>query len=367
MKNFRHFDIIRPVLPGNPRRLAAALLLSICVGAYSQSPVATDRTAALDQTDPGAYLRGRVEVSAGGPYFAKAGEPITLHGTYTVAGQTQNSNQLKSIGQALQSYLQDHGTYPPAALLNHRGEPTLSWRVLILPYLGEKALYDRFNLEERWDKPVNRHLLRQMPDVYRKGDADWDDAAWDKTETGFAGIQGTGSLFENASAHLNGGHAVAGISQTETMAVGPVGAAVHLPWTAPRDIEIDTAAHLGSAYGFSGKGHAFTPLLFLDGSVHLMPNNVAPGSMILWTHVTAMQMSSEEGLRCACAPPSSVDAGLAAAWDLGKNATFDTQGFDVRFLASKPGRYTVTMHVFDHFGNEYNSSTKVEVREHEID
>jgi hypothetical protein len=40
----------------------------------------------------------------------------------------------------------------------------------------------------------------------------------------------------------------------------------------------------------------------------------------------------------------------------------NAQGFDAKFVAGQPGVYTVTLHVFDRFGNEYISSAKVEVR-----
>jgi hypothetical protein len=195
----------------NQRRLACALLLGICVG--------TTAVAAGQSCDPGEALEHTVQISAGGPYVAKAGSPITLRGEYIVAGQTENSDRLKIIGRALQAYAQDHGSYPPAALLNRKGQPTVSWRVLILPYLGEKDLYERFDLTKPWDDPVNLRLLREMPAVYLRSDP-----FADRTETGFAGVEGVGSLFQNASAQLNGGRKLSGISATEKIAAGPVGA-----------------------------------------------------------------------------------------------------------------------------------------------
>lgn len=43
----------------------------------------------------------------------------------------------------------------------------LSWRVHLLPYLGETELYRRFQLNEPWDSPGNLPLVQNMPDVYR--------------------------------------------------------------------------------------------------------------------------------------------------------------------------------------------------------
>ena len=36
---------------------------------------------------------------------------------------------------AMYNYLEENGTFPPAAKTDPDGKPLLSWRVLILPYL----------------------------------------------------------------------------------------------------------------------------------------------------------------------------------------------------------------------------------------
>jgi len=329
----------------NQRFMACALLLGICAGATAG--------AAGQSCDPGEALKDTVQISAGGPYDAKAGSPITLHGTYVVDGQSVNTDHLKIIGQALEAYALENGSYPPAALLNDKGQPTVSWRVLILPYLGHKELYERFDLSKPWNDPANLPLLREMPGVYRKGGA-----AEDTTETGFAGVEGFGSLFQNASAQLDGGRQLSGVTVTEKLAAGPVGAAVHLPWTAPGDIDNKTVPRLGSPHGFSGEGCAVTPLLFLDGSVHLIPDQIAAGPIVTWTQFPNKTAANA----CRCSPPSSVDVGLHAVWDLGKNGTFNTEGWNVTFQASQAGTYTVTLRAYDHFCNEFKRTTTVDVR-----
>ena len=332
-------------MPFTERPLAYLLVLCVFAG--------TAAVVRAESCNPGEVLQEGVRISAGGPYVASVGSPITLHGTYTVQGQSQDSDHLKIIGLAIQAYAQENGSYPPAALLNGKGKPTVSWRVLILPYLGHKDLYERFDLSKPWNDPVNLALLHEMPGVYRKsGDAE------DATETGFAGVEGTGSLFQKASAELNGGHPLTGITVTEKLAAGPVGSGVHIPWTAPGDIAIQKAPQLGSAHGFSGQGCAITPLLFLDGSVHLIPNKVGAGPMTEWT----LFSSGGPQNRCPCAPPSSLDVGLRAVWDLGKNGTYNTQGWNVTFLATQPGTYKVAVHASDQFGGLYHHTTTVYVR-----
>jgi hypothetical protein len=68
---------------------------------------------------------------------------------------------------ALIDYHQAHGALPPAVLPDKDGRPLHSWRVLLLPYLDQKALYDQFHLDEPWDSPHNLPLLGRMPKVFQ--------------------------------------------------------------------------------------------------------------------------------------------------------------------------------------------------------
>ena len=47
----------------------------------------------------------------------------------------------------------------------HKGN--LSWRVHLLPFLGESALYKRFDLEQAWDSEHNKPFIEQIPNVFR--------------------------------------------------------------------------------------------------------------------------------------------------------------------------------------------------------
>src|SRR5689334_22115089 len=41
-----------------------------------------------------------------------------------------------------------------------------SWRVLILPFLDQKAIYDRYRFDEPWDGPNNRKLHDLVVSAY---------------------------------------------------------------------------------------------------------------------------------------------------------------------------------------------------------
>jgi prepilin-type processing-associated H-X9-DG protein len=83
------------------------------------------------------------------------------------ARRVQCGNNLKQIALAMQNYESANGCFPPAATYDIDGKPLLSWRVLILPYVDQSALYDQFHLNEPRDSLHNTPLADQMPNVFR--------------------------------------------------------------------------------------------------------------------------------------------------------------------------------------------------------
>ena len=67
----------------------------------------------------------------------------------------------------MHNYADDHhGRLPPAVVYGEDDEPLYSWRVLVLPYIEQNALYEQFHLDEPWDSPHNLALLPKMPGTY---------------------------------------------------------------------------------------------------------------------------------------------------------------------------------------------------------
>ena len=77
------------------------------------------------------------------------------------------ASNLKQISSALRNYADQHGSLPPAYIRDKAGRPILSWRVMILPYLGYDDLYRQVKLDEPWDSPSNLRLARQIPHYYQ--------------------------------------------------------------------------------------------------------------------------------------------------------------------------------------------------------
>ncbi|MFN0053116.1 MAG: DUF1559 domain-containing protein [Planctomycetales bacterium] len=89
-----------------------------------------------------------------------------ISATRAAASIARSRQNLKQIGQALHSYHEQYACFPPAYVLGPDGKPWHSWRVLLLPFLGEASLSERYRFDEPWDGPHNKQLLRQRPSVF---------------------------------------------------------------------------------------------------------------------------------------------------------------------------------------------------------
>ena len=74
---------------------------------------------------------------------------------------------LHRITLAMLIYERRHGTLPPAYTVDAAGNPLHSWRVLLLPYLGEDELYGKLRLDEPWDSEHNRRFHDADLAIYR--------------------------------------------------------------------------------------------------------------------------------------------------------------------------------------------------------
>lgn len=102
------------------------------------------------------------------------------------------SGNLQRIAAALRLYHERHGRFPPAYLVGPDGKPAHSWRVLILPELGEQTLYSQYKFDEPWDGPNNSLLQLRMPRVYGCP-ADPNFAA--RTDTSYLAVLGPQAAF----------------------------------------------------------------------------------------------------------------------------------------------------------------------------
>ncbi len=90
-----------------------------------------------------------------------------LHSVKEAVHRCQCSEQMQQIILAMLLYQRDHGRLPPAYSVDKNGNPLHSWRVLLLPYLGQTELYQKIRVDEPWDSEYNRQFHDQDVSIYR--------------------------------------------------------------------------------------------------------------------------------------------------------------------------------------------------------
>jgi hypothetical protein len=174
-----------------------------------------------------------------------------------------DSNRFKQILLAMHNYHDVFRSFPPRQeLRDENGKSKLSWRVHILPFVEEGALYKEFHLDEAWDSPHNKALVERMPDVYRPRSFDIQSGRNIKPGyTTFLAPVGDGTVFGGPKA-TTFGDIRDGTSNTVVLV--EVTPELAVPWTAPDDFVFDPNAPAnGLQIGTDGRFLA----AFADGSV----------------------------------------------------------------------------------------------------
>lgn len=97
--------------------------------------------------------------------FQKAVKPV-LSKTRAAAQRAQDMNNLKQLALAMHNYHDTFRSFPARASFDAQGNPLLSWRVHVLPFIEQEQLYRQFKLDEPWDSEHNKKLIPRMPAVY---------------------------------------------------------------------------------------------------------------------------------------------------------------------------------------------------------
>ena len=169
----------------------------------------------------------------------------------------QSANNLKQIALAMHNYHDAYGHFPPQAIYSKDGKALLSWRVLLLPFLEQDALYRQFKLDEAWDSAHNQRLLAQMPKLF--GDADVNTT---KPVTVYQAFAGPGAFFEGTE-----GLRIADFTDGTSNTLMIVEAAKPIPWSKPEDLPYDPNKPLPKLGGHAPGGFNAA---FCDGSVRFL-------------------------------------------------------------------------------------------------
>ncbi|WP_157506653.1 DUF1559 domain-containing protein [Gemmata obscuriglobus] len=193
----------------------------------------------------------------------------------------QRMQNLKLIGLALHNYYGSNLRLP-TNVYGPKGELLLSWRVQLLPYLEQDALYRQFKLDEPWDSENNRKLIEKMPKVFQapdrkhtQGETFYQGFVQRENAAPLKGIAGRPWLKDGEKQ----GWSLAAIPDGTSNTLAVVEAGEGVVWTKPDDLPFG-----GAVPALGEKGWDRTPALLFDGSVFLLPTTLRPE--MFWPRVT---------------------------------------------------------------------------------
>ena len=147
---------------------------------------------------------------------------------------------LKTIAAAFHRYHNEHGHFPPPVLRGPDGKTPYSWRVAILPAMGEQELYDEYDRNQRWNSSDNLKVLDKIPEVFRHPADDTE-----STNAGYFVFSGEHTAVGEPDGD---GIAMRDIWDGTSNTLLAVEAQRDIAWTRPKDIafvEYDTPTSIG--------------------------------------------------------------------------------------------------------------------------
>jgi hypothetical protein len=203
--------------------------------------------------------------------------PKILETAYLTAARSSaredRVQRLQLVGLAMHNHHVATGSFPAGASRGAAGRPLLSWRVHLLPFLGEEDLYRQFHLDEPWDSAHNRMLIEKIPAIYRETGSP------PTGRTRIVALMGQETPLGNSRGVPLRDFAD---GPDNTILVVECGADRAVPWTAPEDLPFDPQNPIAALGTVEQAGFL---ALFGDGRVEIIQPRIAPDEFrALLTH-----------------------------------------------------------------------------------
>lgn len=149
------------------------------------------------------------------------------------------------------------------------GRPAHSWRILVLPFLEQRELFQAYSFDEPWNGPNNSKLATRMPSLFAFAGTY---EAGKSTSTNFVAIAGDETVWPGGTGMV---HSDIGDGSSNTIQFAEYnGPAIH--WMSPVDLEFATMSFvLGDPAGIDSQ--FLDPAVSMaDGAVQRLSAEISP-------------------------------------------------------------------------------------------
>jgi Protein of unknown function (DUF1559) len=237
----------------------------------------TPNLTALFKTETGFQVVHRQTYPGTSPLpFASAALAFAI--PISIAGQplgavAESQNNIRQLIIAAHNYESSYQNLPSSFTADAKNKPLLSWRVNLLPFLGEQELYAQFHHDEPWNSEHNLKLAAKMPNVFKHPRLKLAEG-----KTVYLGVTGKDGLLVAPQVILKAAHGrkfnsvLDGISNT--IMILEVAEKNAVTWTAPSDFDFEQhPENLAKELAFFWGADKKAIVGMADGSVHLLKPN----------------------------------------------------------------------------------------------
>jgi hypothetical protein len=187
----------------------------------------------------------------------------------TVAHQNTCTSNLRQLAGALENYRDTFGRYPPAYKADASGKPLYSWRVSLLPFLGEDNAYFQLDRSQPWNSPHNKKIVDSIEPWFFHCPS----AKGERYETSYVAVVGPETAWPGAKAMRLGD--IGDRPGQTILLIEVVDSGIH--WAEPRDWPYEWAIQgintQPTMPGLSSGHRSGAQAAFFDGTVRFLPND----------------------------------------------------------------------------------------------
>jgi hypothetical protein len=142
-------------------------------------------------------------------------------------------NNMRQLALAIHNYESATGKLPEN-IKDKNGKPLLSWRVEILPYIEQQAVYQMFKLDEPWDSPANKRASQTVIKTFITPEVPIVVGPNSYGMTNYLGVSGPDTFFDP-----KGKLRIADIPDGTVNTIMLIETADAVPWAKPDDFVYD--------------------------------------------------------------------------------------------------------------------------------